>query len=89
MGYWEIAEMAQDLDLAARIQAAAAQEITDDRSPYAWQAENMLDLCASPGWDAAWSSAAAGGNEAPGRDPGVITDGMILSAVQSILTPAA
>jgi len=83
MGYWEVATMAQNGDLAARIQAAAAQEIDGD--PYQWQAANMLDLCASPGWDEAWSSASAAGNETPGRDPAVITDGMILSAVQAEL----
>jgi hypothetical protein len=82
MGYYEIATMAQDNDLAQRVQACAAQEI--DGNPYQWQTENMLDLCASPGWDAAWASALAGGNETPGRDPAVITDGMILSAVQAI-----
>jgi hypothetical protein len=81
MGYWEISSMAQDADLAARIRACAAQEIDGD--PYSWQTENMLDLCASPGWGAAWSSALAAGNETPGRDPAVITDGMILSAVQA------
>jgi hypothetical protein len=82
MGYYEIAAMAQDLDLSQRVQACAAQEIQGN--PYTWQADNMLDLCASPGWDAAWSSALAAGNETPGRDPGVITDGMILSAVQAV-----
>jgi hypothetical protein len=81
MGYWEVAKMAQDADLGARVQAAAAEELPDN--PYQWQSENMLDLCASPGWDEAWSSALAGGNENPGRDPAVITDGMILSAVQA------
>lgn len=75
--------MAQNADLAARVQAAAAQEL--DVDPYSWQASNMLDLCASPGWDQAWSSAEAGGNQAPGRDPAVITDGMILSAVQALV----
>jgi hypothetical protein len=82
MGYYEITQMSQDVDLAGRVQACAAQEIDDN--PYSWQAEHMLDLCASPGWDAAWSSALAGGNETPGRDASVITDGMILSAVQAL-----
>jgi hypothetical protein len=82
MGYWEVAMMAQNSDLAARVQAAAAEELDDN--PYQWQSENMLDLCASPGGDEAWSSAEAAGNESPGRDPAVITDGMILSAVQAI-----
>jgi hypothetical protein len=82
MGYYEIASMAQDNDLALRVQACAAQEI--DGNPYAWQADHMLDLAASPGWDQAWTSALAAGTETPGRDPGVITDGMILSGVQAI-----
>ena len=85
MGYWEISAMARDADLGARVQACAAQEIDGD--PYQWQAANMLDVVASPGWDEAWSSALAGGNEAPGRDPAVITDGMILSAVQGTIAP--
>ena len=86
MGYWEISEMAADHDLTARVRACAAQEIPADQDPYQWQAANMLDVCAQPGWDAAWSSAAAAGTADPGRDPGVITDGMILSGVQAILT---
>jgi hypothetical protein len=82
MGYFEISEMSRDVDLGARVQACAAQEIAGD--PYQWQAANMLDVCASPGWDAAWSSALASGNPGPGKDPAVISDGMILSAVQAI-----
>lgn len=81
MGYFEISLMAGDADLTRRVQACAAQETDGD--PYQWTAANMLDLAASPGWDEAWSSALAGGNETPGRDPAVITDGMILSAVQA------
>jgi hypothetical protein len=88
MGYWEISEMAADQDLGARVRACAAQELAAGDDPYQWQGANMLDLCAQPGWDAAWSSALAGGNASPGRDPAVITDGMILSGVQALL-PAA
>jgi hypothetical protein len=84
MGYWEISEMSQDIDLCARVQACAAQELPDADNPYVWQAEHMLDLAAQPGWDAAWSSALASGNEQPGRDPAVISDGMILSGVQAV-----
>jgi hypothetical protein len=39
-------------------------------------------LAATPGWAEAWESAVAGGIVSPGSDPGVITDGMILAAVQ-------
>lgn len=80
MAYWDIAMMAQDSDLYGRVQACYAQE-----KPAG--VINMLIIAASPGWDAAWASAVAGGNETPGRDPAVITDGMILSAVQA--QPAA
>lgn len=38
--------------------------------------------CAEPGWGAAWDSAIAAEVENPGADPAVISDGMILTAVQ-------
>ena len=81
MSYWDIAQMSADPDLTSRVAAAAAQEGAAD--PRNWAADNMLTLAASPGWGEAWASAVAGGNEQPGRDPAVITDGMILSAVQA------
>jgi hypothetical protein len=81
MAYWDIATMSADTDLTARVSASAAQEGKPD--PRNWAADNMLVLAASPGWSEAWASALAGGNEAPGRDPAVITDGMILAAVQA------
>lgn len=84
MGYWDIAVMGSDSDLTLRVQACAAQE--QDGNPYEWAAENMLALAAQPGWDAAWASAVAADNPAPGRDPAVITDGMILSGVQALLS---
>jgi hypothetical protein len=45
----------------------------------------MLIVAASPGWSEAWAAAGAADPpiEFPGRDAGVITDGMILSAVQA------
>ncbi|WP_157992984.1 hypothetical protein [Leucobacter luti] len=45
-------------------------------------------MSAQPGWDAAYASALAAGNEEPGADPGVITDGMILAAVRALRNPA-
>jgi hypothetical protein len=81
MSYWDIASMSADTDLTARVSASAAQEGIPD--PRQWAADNMLTLAASPGWGDAWASAVAAGTEWPGRDPAVITDGMILSAVQA------
>ena len=85
MGYYDIATMSADLDLTSRIAACAAQEGIAD--PRQWATDNALTLAASPGWADAWASAIAGGNESPGRDDAVITDAMILSAVQAHNTP--
>ena len=80
MSYWDISEMSRNPDLAARIAACASQEGKTD--PNAWTTTHMLQLAATPGWEQAWASAVAGEVENPGRDAGVISDGMILSAVQ-------
>lgn len=81
MAYWDIAQMSVDLDLTSRVAASASQESIPD--PRDWAGNNMLTLAASPGWGEAWASAVAAGNALPGRDAAVITDGMILSAVQA------
>ncbi len=85
MGYWDISQMAQSGDLTLRVQACAAQELPAGENPYVWTGDHILDLAAQPGWAEAWASALAGGNENPGRDEAVITDGMILSGVQSLI----
>lgn len=82
MSYWDISLMAQNQDLINRVQAAAAQEQPDN--PWTWTAEHMLNVAAAPGWDAAWASALASGNETPGQDPAVISDSMILTQVQTL-----
>jgi hypothetical protein len=84
MSYWNISVMALDNDLTRREAAAAAQENAPGDANQ-WALDHGLQLASSPGWDAAYSSALAGGVENPGRDEAVITDGMILSAVQSVL----
>lgn len=77
MSYWNIAAMAQNIDLQARIFAAGAQENVDVNG-------KILRVCSAPGWADAWESALAGGHEQPGRDEAVITDEMILAAVQNL-----
>jgi hypothetical protein len=86
MSYWTVSLMALDNDLTQREAAAAAQEGAPG-NPTQWALDNGLVLAAAPGWDAAYSSALAAGVEHPGRDEAVITDGMILSAVQAVLAP--
>lgn len=83
MAYQAIVNMATDHDLLYRCVAASAAEGRPD--PVEWGIENIWHLCASPGWDSAWESAEAGEVENIGRNPGVITDGMILAAVQARL----
>jgi hypothetical protein len=83
MAYIDVAQMVRSVSLIEREWAALAKEGIDP--PEGWQMEHRWTLAASPGWDAAWASAVAGGMEDPGADPGVITDGMILSAIQGII----
>jgi hypothetical protein len=49
---------------------------------------NRYLWASSPGWGAAWDSALASHPDddayQPGRDPSVITDGMLLSTVQAL-----
>jgi hypothetical protein len=82
VSYWDIAEMAQNLDLQARIFAAGAQEQVA-------VAGNMLRICSAPGWADEWASAVAGGVERPGKDAAVISDSEILAAVQALATELA
>jgi hypothetical protein len=85
MAYQDIADMAVSSSLRRRVAASAAQEDATITDPDDWTAVNRYKWAAAPGWDAAWASAVAGNNPDPGSDPGVITDGMILSQVQTLL----
>lgn len=85
MAYIDISDMSRDMDIENRIAACAAQELpADSMDPHAWTGQHILRITATPGWSEAWASAVAGGVPTPGRDPGVITDQMILSAVQPL-----
>lgn len=83
MSYLDIWNIAQDPYLRSRITACAAQEgvVTPD----AWAYSNSLQIAASPGWSEAWASALAAEHPNPGIDGAVISDGMILAAVQGRL----
>jgi len=97
--YLSIAAIANDENMRERMRAAATQQaqlgtaplITD---PIRWVGDNMYVWASSPGWGAAWDSALAAHppetepDYEPGRDPAVITDGMILATVQTLGAPA-
>jgi hypothetical protein len=88
MSYSSIVEMVGSASLQSRVAAAAANEgyIGD---PMEWARQNIWAVAASPGWTAAWDSARADTsdnfNPDTGRRSDVITDGMILSAVQPLV----
>jgi hypothetical protein len=83
MAYADVHQMTTSGSLHGRLAAAAATEhLAGD--PELWVRDHRYELAAAPGWGDAWASAVANENPDPGADPGVITDGMILSQVQAI-----
>lgn len=84
MSYNSIAEVAHSYSLRERIAACAAVEGVTNPHPTEWADQHLWWLAASPGWGDAWAYALASGITDPGADEAVITDGMILSAVQAI-----
>lgn len=87
MTYATVATMRGDYNLSQRVSACVAIEGIAS-FPEQWAADHSWVLAAQPGWAEAWESSLAGHADdpsyAPGRDEAVITDGMILSAVQSL-----
>lgn len=88
MAYQSVVEMASSQSLLARIVAAAAGE--GQTEPLAWAQARIWQVVSSPGWGEAWdygtSTATDEQNPDTGMRPGVISDAMILSAVQSVRT---
>ena len=88
MSYNTIVAMAASQSLLNRIAACAAEEgNTQARS---WASNNILSLVATagPGLQNAWEGASADPNANPdtGKRDDVVTDAMILSAVQALKT---
>jgi hypothetical protein len=77
--------IAMDQDLRNRAEIAAAEQGVSPGEEENWVYRHARQLAIQPGWREAWESALANGVENPGADPAVITDGQILSAVQSLL----
>jgi len=84
MSYHTQAQLSEDLAIRQRVAAAAAKEGLVAPHPFTWATERMWEIAAEPGWDDAYSYALAAGNPEPTVDPAVISDGMILSAVQTV-----
>lgn len=87
MSYATQSQLAQDPDFIARCNASASKEIPagSPTNPLFYVADNIWRLAAAPGFDAAYESAIAAGIGRPGWEASVITDGMILSAMQALI----
>lgn len=84
MSYLTIAQCVDDADVVNRVRSCVAQEGRDVSTIDAnlfWKVAGAADI------EAAYASALAANNPRPGADPAVITDQMILSAVQPNLPP--
>lgn len=92
--YLSIAAIAGDQFMHERMMAASTQQSYLGNAPliqpgvFQWVDNNRYVWAASPGWGAAWDSALAAHPDdpayEPGKDPAVITDGMILATVQNL-----
>lgn len=81
MSYATIAQCATDPAFFERVTAACAQEGAS--SPLGAASAVVWAVSAAGDIEAAYASALASNNPNPGGDETVITDGMILSAVQA------
>ena len=82
MAYSDIALLSADNDFIMRTRAAVSAEGETD--PVAWSNEHAWQMAGQPGFGDAYASALASGVERPGNDQSVISDPMILSAVQAL-----
>lgn len=84
MGYYEIGLLARDPDFETRVAACYGTE-TMAQDPESWAVTHQWLMASQPGFGEAYSYAVNAGTPNPGRDPSVITDPQILSAVQLIM----
>lgn len=101
--YLSIAAIANNEFMTERMNAAATQQqhlgdaVFSEQlgeppfSALSWVVNFRYVWASSPGWGAAWdyalNSHTGETDYEPGKDPGVITDGMILSAIQELAPP--
>jgi hypothetical protein len=86
MSYSTINQCVSDGAFQGRLTAACAQEdVPPDPITGMWNIR--WEVAAKPDIEAAYASAIAADNPNPGGDETVITDQMILSAVQSLAAP--
>jgi acid phosphatase family membrane protein YuiD len=87
VSYKAQAILANNDQLLMRVAACASTQ--NIPGPYAWSVDHQWQLSAQPGWASAYATAVANNVTQPGNNEGVITDAMILSAVQAIIAEEA
>ena len=92
MSFRAISQVASSGTLRQRVAACVAREKQGSDNPLTVADSIMWQVAGEPGWGEAWASAEAANAELPPEDridigwnESVITDGMILSAVQIAL----
>lgn len=88
MSYKTISISAEDQSLFKRVEASAAQE-GEWQNPGFWVSQHIWAVCSANDIEEAYAYALSVDNPDPGGDEGVITDQMILSAVQYLMHPPA
>jgi hypothetical protein len=90
MTYNSVGKIASSMGMNRRISAAAAQEGTQENAQM-WTMNHIWQIAGSPGWAEAWESAEASATDNTNPDIGarddVVTDAMILAAVQPLVNP--
>ena len=84
MSYSAQAQLSVDPDFIARGTACAAVEIPMIYDAESWTKTYIWRIAAAPGFADAYEYAINSDNPNPGKDPAVITDAMILGAVQAL-----
>ena len=87
MAYSDIALLSADNDFISRTRACVATE--GELDPVQWSQDHQWQMAATPTFGEKYGYAISNGINRPGNDPSVISDGDILSAVQSYRTPEA
>jgi hypothetical protein len=85
MAYYDVSLLSADNDFLSRCTACVTVEGVED--PKAWVLDHQWQLASTPTFGEKYGYAVATGIVNPGRDPSVISDPEILSAVQ-FLNPA-
>jgi hypothetical protein len=83
MSYSTQAKLARDQDVLERVTACAASLGIKNPTEWVWSIQWVWS--AQAGWDQAYSDALTAGKSQPGLDEDIITDEMILIAVNGVL----